>query len=316
MSPIKRSLALRFGDELASPKRLRGGGPGDDDEPDNGTPPVDEDELFDDELVEAHEEIPEEVLEQAARDIPESAQQRWKRPALPANFNNQDDLNLQWIDMDVVTGNPLEKHPNPAEKDIPGSQEGKVPVLRCYGVDDRGYSVACFIHGYTSYAYFALPPNAVFDDSIDEDEAKAKIRNLLDIRLKSAARGAAQLPNAVLGVDFVLDKKSIFGYDTPFSKFLIVYVALPGMVPALKRIMEDGIELPSIVYAPQDGLLPVFAAFECNVPFVLRFMVDREITGAGWLTLPSNTYSIRDGRSKETHCQVCALWHCLDTGAF
>ena len=312
MSPIKRALSLRYGEELASPKRLRGGGPGEDDDDDDvpcdAVPPhMDEDdELFDDDLAETTEEIPDEVLEQAARDIPESAQQRWKRPALPADFSNGQDLNLQWIDMDVVTGNPLEKHPNSAKTKISGSRDGKVPVLRCYGVDDRGHSVACFMHGFSPYAYFALPPNADFDDSVNENDAMGKIREMLDIQLKSAARVAAQLPHAVLGLKFVRDHKSIFGYDTPHSKFLIVYVALPGMVAPLKRIMEGGIRLPAIVYAPNDGLLaPVFAAYECNVPFVLRFMVDRGITGAGWLTLPANTYSVRDTRSKETHCQVC-----------
>lgn len=308
MSPIKRTLSERYGDALLSPKRLRGGGGGEDDEPPGDGPPqaVDEDELFDDDLVApaATEEIPDEVLEQAAKDIPETAQQRWKRPDLPADFDNGHDLNLQWIDMDVVTGKPLAKHPNPAKKGISGSKDGPVPVLRCYGVDDRGHSVSCFIHGFTPYAYFALPPDAVLDENLDQREALGKIRDQLDVQLKSAARGASNMTHAVQAVFYEDNHKSIFGYDTPYSKFLKVYVALPGMVPALKRIMESGIMLPSIVYPQNDGMVPVFAAFECNVPFVLRFMVDREITGAGWLTLPANTYSIRDARAKETHCQV------------
>jgi len=304
MSPIKRALSQRYGEDLTSPKRLRGGAGGDDFGP---PPPVDEDELFDDELVAPSEEqaIPDEVLEQAAKDIPETAQQRWKRPNLPADFDNNTDLNLQWIDMDVVTGKPLAKNPNASKKNIIGSPNGPVPVLRCYGVDDRGHSVSVFIHGFTPFAYFALPANAVLDDSVDEDTALEQIRDILNPRLQSAARGASQTSAAVLGVRYINDHRSIFGYDTPHSKFLQVYVALPGMVPALKRIMEEGIQLPHIVtQSDGTGMLPVFSPFECNVPFVLRFMVDRDITGAGWLSLPANTYTIRDHASKETHCQV------------
>jgi len=51
--------------------------------------------------------------------------------------------------------------------------------------------------------------------------------------------------------------------------------------------MEDGIELRNIVSVNDDSLLPCFAAFECNVPFVLCFMVDRDSLGTGWLTLPA-----------------------------
>ena len=223
---------------------------------------------------------------------------------------------MQWIDMDVVSGKPLEKNPNASKKVVLGGNDGPVPVLRCYGVDERGHSVSAFIHGYTPYAYFALPANAMLDDSLDETTALGQIRDFLSVRLQATARGASQSSPAVIGVQYVVDHKSIFGYDTPHSKFLKVYVALPGMVPALKRMMEEGIDLPNIVTQNDGtGMLPAFAPFECNVPFVLRFTVDRDITGAGWLSLPASTYSIRDAASKETHCQVrfgfcCCLLCC------
>eukprot|EP00957_Ditylum_brightwellii_P175949 13397639-Ditylum_brightwellii.AAC.1 len=94
---------------------------------------------------------------------------------------------------------------------------------------------------------------------------------------------------------------------------------MPTLVPTLKRIMEEGIDLPGVVRssdakdtygergggeAGNAGMLS-FQPFECNVPFVLRFMIDRSITGAGWLTLPKGTYKIRtDEKKKLTHCQL------------
>jgi DNA polymerase family B, exonuclease domain len=296
MSPIKRALSERYG-EGASPKRLRGGGFDDDDH----SPPFEGDDgLFDDDFIPAvpEEEIPEEALEEVKAKIPVKDQQRWKRPDLPDDLSSTVDLNMQWIDMDVVVaGKPLEKNPNSSRKSVLGSKEGQVPVLRCYGVDESGHSVAAFLHGFTPYAYFALPARATLLD--DSDAALAEIRSAIDLRLRDAARGVSQNSPAVLGVSFVKDHQSIFGYETPHTQFLKVYVALPGLLAPLKRIMEEGIKLAPISNA-QDS----YAPFECNVPFVLRFMVDRGITGAGWLTFPSSTYMIRAASDKETHCQV------------
>jgi hypothetical protein len=33
-------------------------------------------------------------------------------------------------------------------------------------------------------------------------------------------------------------------------------------------------------------------------------MVDRDIAGAGWLTLPGSAFQVRPAAKKETHCQV------------
>lgn len=307
MSPIKRALAEQADSQhLLSPKRLRGGGFEDDDMM------VDESELFEDDELEAGAEqyIPEEILQEADKVVTANDKQRWKRPDVDPNLNNKKDLNLQWLDMDVVSGPALTENPNRSQP-VAGRKAGEVPILRTFGVEENGHSVTVFIHGYTPYAYFALPPGYECDEA-----CLPKIRETLTDRLKSQARGAAAVSAEVLGVSYIDDHRSIMGYDTPHTKFLKIYVSLPGLVPTLKRIMEDGIELSGIIAtaeaAETPGMLPVFSPFECNVPFVLRFMVDRDISGAGWLTLPAETYQIRSADKKETHCQVsvdrCAMF--------
>ena len=82
---------------------------------------------------------------------------------------------------------------------------------------------------------------------------------------------------------------------------------MPTMVPKLKRIMEEGIALPGVRETNGSGYQgdALFQPFESNVPFVLRYMIDRDISGAGWLTLPKGTYQVRtDPSKKQTHCQV------------
>jgi hypothetical protein len=165
MSPIKRAITKDFTDEAwcVRPKRLRGGGV------DGGAfyeHMIDDDQLFDDDdnNVGIEEEIPAEILAQQAQVVSTVAakdQQRWKRARLPDDLSNQTDLNLQWLDMDVVSGKPLPANPN-RTKPLVGRREGQVPILRGFGVDERGHSIAVFVHGFTPCTF----PNSERTDGV------------------------------------------------------------------------------------------------------------------------------------------------------
>ena len=153
------------------------------------------------------------------------------------------------------------------------------------------------LKGFTPYCYFALPPGSKFENIHDN---KTKIRMYLNQRLEGAARGA-KLHEYCLSVDYMTHYKSIMGYESPHTHFFKIMVSVPTLIPTLKRIMEEGcMDLPG-VDAPQGT---DYTAFECNVPFVLRYMIDNEISGAGWLTLPKKTYQVREASESKTHCQV------------
>jgi DNA polymerase elongation subunit (family B) len=52
--------------------------------------------------------------------------------------------------------------------------------------------------------------------------------------------------------------------------------------------------------------------YECNVPYVMRYMIDHDITGASWLTLPKGSYGLRkEEGEKGTWCQVSFLQLCV-----
>jgi DNA polymerase delta subunit 1 len=303
------------------PKRLRGGG-NNIDEFDDGDlllePPAFDADVDDAALMEEGEEdiveeeyIPPEAMEEArtAAAAVLTDRQRWERPPLDPDTTatNRHDLDFQWLDMDVVTGNALSANPNPAKSKVVGQTGAgiQVPVLRTFGVTSHGHSVCAFIHGFTPYAYFAVPAGCVVDES-----RLADMRAELTERLQSSAKmGNNKDSVKVVGIALVKDHKSIFGYETPYNLFLKIYVSLDKLIPALRRIMEEGVSLTGIDSSGAEngsGMMPQFAAFEANVPFVLRFMVDRDIAGAGWLTLPQNCYQIRSTDRKETHCQVRA----------
>lgn len=294
---------------LAQPlKRLRGGG---EDFGDMGEQLFHDDE---DDMMEPEPPMPEEGNEggssvvSAKEILKDTNTTRWGRPALPDDFDNSKDLSIQWTDMDVVSGVPLDQNPNRSKSKVVGdTSSSQVPVLRAYGVNEDGHSVALFIHGYTPYAYFALPAGFGYDGGTVE-----AIRQALDARLKTTVRSNQVATAAVVGVEYLDNYKSIMGYETNHTKFFKVYVSLPHLVPTMKTIMSDGISLPGVSIVDQalatqnnnGSSIPCFYPFECNVPFVLRYMVDRDISGAGWLTSPAKMYQIRKASAKETHCQV------------
>ncbi|KAL7574896.1 hypothetical protein ACA910_010727 [Epithemia clementina (nom. ined.)] len=313
MSPFKRRYESQLENiestwcfEIPA-KRLRGGGGDDFDEVGDYVEAMPDDDDFVDVDPQGGELIPEEVLNEANQrlSLDEKDKIRWTRPDLPHDaLTSNSDLNIQWLDMDVcISQEALSENPNKSKKLVVGQTSGPVPVLRTYGVSESGHSVAVFIHGFTPYGYFKVPSDYDIDRS---NHNLNEIRKHLEVLLKSSVPSSNMAAAKVVGVEFVDDHTSIYGYDPGHSDFLKVYVSLPGFIPKLKTIMEAGVALPGVAAIESQadhGILPTFSAFECNVPFVLRYMVDRELAGAGWLTLPMGTYSVRQ-QKKETHCQI------------
>lgn len=40
---------------------------------------------------------------------------------------------------------------------MPGQSQGKVPIIRMFGVTDSGNSVCCHVHGFAPYFYVPAP---------------------------------------------------------------------------------------------------------------------------------------------------------------
>lgn len=307
-------------------KRLRGGGGAKDDDL------YDEQDFLDDASDDAME-IPDEEHASSTVDTVDTALnfanltpaqlKRWSRPPIPKELRNSStaDLHLQWLDIDMIGGNPLVKSPNISRDEVPGAAVGTVPIIRLYGVTDTGNSVTAFIHGYTPYGYFALPEG--YELTLENrDGVLGQIRERLNKLLSSAKtrsgfgkKNSGDEEELVHGVEYLDDRKSIMGYNTSHTRFLKVYLKMPTLVPTLKRLMEEGVELPGIESIEKSNGAKTwnetagksFQPFECNVPFVLRFMIDEGITGAGWLTFPKGSYQIRSEGKKMTHCQVIIL---------
>ncbi|TMS15409.1 DNA polymerase delta catalytic subunit [Larimichthys crocea] len=74
---------------------------------------------------------------------------RWRRPNAPTLDPSSDTLVFQQIDLDYYLGATV--------AGMPGQSQGKVPIIRMFGVTDSGNSVCCHIHGFAPYFYVPAP---------------------------------------------------------------------------------------------------------------------------------------------------------------
>lgn len=70
---------------------------------------------------------------------------------------------------------------------------------------------------------------------------------------------------------------------------------MPSLIAGMKRLIDDGFNVPNA------GVLRG-QTYESNVPFILRFMIDNNITGSDWIELPAATYALRDENQKISRC--------------
>ena len=112
---------------------------------------------------------------------------------------------FQWLDIDMYSGQPLPRNPC-ATRSVPGSRRKPVPVIRMYGVTEKGNSVMAHIHGFTPYFVCNTPPGFVEADL-------GKFRSALEHRLKSDVRmGREPVQEIVLSVQLLSNKQSLLGY--------------------------------------------------------------------------------------------------------
>ncbi|ELR25172.1 polymerase (DNA directed), delta 1, catalytic subunit [Acanthamoeba castellanii str. Neff] len=170
-------------------------------------------------------------------------------------------------------------------------KEGPVPIIHMYGLTREGHSVLVHLHGVLPYFYVPAP-HAQFS----EDDCES-FRLALNRRCASHARGAKERKDYVIAVA-VEQKESIMGYHADKRKpFLRITMAMPPLVPAARGILEAGLVFDGY----PNGR--TFQTYESNIAFVLRFMIDKKMTGAAWLELAANKYEVVPDDQKVSHCQ-------------
>lgn len=177
---------------------------------------------------------------------------------------------------------------------MPGAQVGPVQVIRMFGITMEGNSVCCHVHGFCPYFYIASPKG--FDHSHTHPFKCALDKAVLaDMRSNKE-----NVQEAVLEVSIV-EGQSLYGYHGEDKyQFIKIVLALPKFIAASKRLLER-----NLIYHPFD--FQDCRAYESNIDFDIRFMVDTGVVGCSWIELPAGNYRIRSNFGRpaiESRCQL------------
>lgn len=157
-----------------------------------------------------------------------------------------------------------------------------------------GNSVCAHVHGFAPFLYVQAPAN------FEKKDLSGFQKALDQVVMKDLKSNRENIQEAVLSVE-VVQKQSIHFYDGDVkSNFIKITVVLPRLIAAVKRLLEREIILPDMNF--QDC-----RCFESNIDFDIRFMVETKVVGCSWITLPPNTWRLREKGKRpepESRCQL------------
>ncbi|EDV52183.1 DNA polymerase delta catalytic subunit [Drosophila erecta] len=216
----------------------------------------------------------------------QTTSERWSRPPPPELDPSKHNLEFQQLDVENYLGQPL--------LGMPGAQIGPVPVVRMFGVTMEGNSVCCHVHGFCPYFYIEAPRQF-------EEHHCEKLQKALDQKVIADIRNNKDnVQEAVLMVELV-EKLNIHGYNgDQKQRYIKISVTLPRFVAAASRLLKKEVIMSEIDF--QDC-----RAFENNIDFDIRFMVDTDVVGCNWIELPMGHWRRRNTHSKplpESRCQI------------
>lgn len=166
----------------------------------------------------------------------------------------------------------------------------KQAFLRLFGVNDAGNSVLAYVHNFMPYFYVPAWANCT-------PEQINLFGQALNALIKDSGKPEAKLVNVcVIRVERV-KKQSVWGYQgNDLADYLQVTVALPAMVATARRMLEKGITINSVGFK-------TFTTYESSLAYVLRYMIDKNLRGGGWVEVKANHYRPRV-TEKTSHCQL------------
>lgn len=200
------------------------------------------------------------------------------RAPVPPSYVHKD-LTFQMLDCTQTRG-----HPHPSVSTV---RHTEVPIVRLYGVTGDGHSVLVHCYNYEPYLWIEAPPNWL------PVHTQALMREL-----NSQLGGQTHLQETVVRIE-QHQKRSIMYYKGGnLHPHLKIVVQLPQNIPKLRSLLSDrGIACPSA----WDGVR-VFPTFESNIVFPMRFLVDNQIGGCNWLTVPYGKFV--SVPAKTSNCQI------------
>lgn len=193
------------------------------------------------------------------------AQSQWaalSRPSVPSSYLHKE-MCFQLLDCCQTKGNPHES--------VSRVRHAEVPIVRLYGVTAEGFSVLVHCYNYEPYLWIEAPPNWL------PVHSQALVREL-----NNQLSNQTRLQDTVVRVELHRRRSLMHFRGVQLVPHLKIVVQLPQHIPKLRSLLSDrGISCPG----GWDGIR-TFPTYESNVIFPLRFLVDNDIGGSNWISLP------------------------------
>ncbi|KAI9142436.1 hypothetical protein BKA69DRAFT_1124108 [Paraphysoderma sedebokerense] len=161
--------------------------------------------------------------------------------------------------------------------------------IQLFGRTSDGRSVCIFVDDYKPYFYFPITANfcpddlATFKEAVDENVAKSSIISIEVIRLTPLMYHRV-------------------GNPENYQHFLKITLSDPSKINALAKFLGSCDEHPAFSSLFAASKLYDTQVYEANIDFELRFMVDLDLAGCYWVTLPASKYAVV--KSDTTLCDV------------
>lgn len=189
-------------------------------------------------------------------------------------------LCFQLLECDQIKGSPSRL----TAQALSGYQE--VPVVRIYGTTNEGNSVLVHSYNFEPYLWMEAPSGWI-----------PQYAQSFQQTLNQALAGSTRLDNTIVRID-THQKMSLKDYRGGVkTDFLRVVVQMPQHVPKVRGLLGQGVSCDLI----WDGLR-CFQTYESNIIFPLRYLVDNNIGGSNWITIPAGQFRTVDNRS--SRCQI------------
>ena len=208
----------------------------------------------------------------------------WSRPEVqPVNPHN-DDFLMQHVD---TTYQVIEKV---------GSENGKTTELRLWGCTKNGNSAVIRIQDYNPYFFVFLDPslqndvNGVFERLEEYMKKLYKTNKRLHVDERYIIEYEELALMSIMGWHALKQAKTAYK----------VTVALPGHMANARKALEFG----NHEVCP----MTINSTYEANVPFELRFMVDKGLGGCQWIRLESETFYETPIVSKRVQYDFTTSW--------
>lgn len=203
---------------------------------------------------------------------------KYKRPQVVIGNS----IAFQKSQIDYIIG---EESPGISDRKV----KNKVPIIRLFGVTREGNSVQCNVHNF--YPYFYLEWKKEFEDG-DCKMVKKSLK-----KWNKEKNGDPKDGNEIVSIEKIL-ANSIVGHDYDKKEtFLKITFSTPKVVTKYREALEKGIFLLD----EKSKRNTRFMTYESDLAFVVRFMVNIDLVGMGWLEIKKEDYTLRTGRSS---CQI------------